>query len=121
MIWGLIKLIILGLLVTAGVVIYDQVESSGDYSSSGNTGFQSIAAERPDVKKYQNHSNPDIGGGYNDVYHNFNCNDLNRLNKRMRDANTKYINTGKQWDYDKYYQAKRDYDALIQQCHPGNY
>ena len=118
MFWGLIKLIILGLLVTAGVVIYEDLESNEQQFSQNSSGPVSVAAERPSTNTYDTHSNPDIGAANNySNYGNTNCNDLTRLNTRMRNAYNTYKNSGKQWDYDTYYKAKMDLDALKSKCY----
>lgn len=121
MIWGLIKLIILGMLVTTGIVIYEDIEKNQRQHTPTpppSSGWKAKAAERPSTEQYKPHPSPDIGPGHSDnVYHNFSCNDLSRLNTRMRNAYDDYQYSGQSWDRDKYYKAKRDFDAVKKQCY----
>ncbi len=118
MLWALIKLIILGFFVAGGVAIYEDFEKDERQTSQKDSRFESQSAARPDPKKYKIHPNPVIGGGDGiNVNHNFSCNDLSRLNQRMRDAYDDYQYSGKSWDREKYVKAKRDLDALRKQCY----
>lgn len=125
MLTGLIKLIILAAMIVSGVAIYQVIEeeNSESYTSSDSSGFQSIASERPSTDTYKSgHPNAEMGGEsiYNGSYNtnnNINCNTLSSLKRRVDTAYNNYLDSGKQWDYDTYYDARSNFEKLKKQCY----